>query len=214
MDPPSCERFVCAQRSAGPRTALPLCSILHNRTGPDSDGAVCCQAPAAASSKPEPVPVPVQGHEGHEDEDVEDDDDLVLVFQQPAEDEVEQVEQEEKRIDPSDGNSYTQEEFVGVYEGTVEWDAAKLREAQRGLGGGGAEEEQQDFTHLDAQFDALEKAEASSEQSAGGWGTDSSGDEAKPPPASPRLQPEPTPAPALAPVRGEERVISGKFDDQ
>ena len=37
--------------------------------------------------------------------------------------------QEEKRVDPSDGNPYTKREFVEVYGGTVEWDAANVGQA-------------------------------------------------------------------------------------
>jgi len=36
-------------------------------------------------------------------------------------------EEEEKRVDPNDGNAYTKREFVEVYDGTAEWDAAKGR---------------------------------------------------------------------------------------
>ena len=38
-------------------------------------------------------------------------------------------EEEEKRVDPSDGNAYTKREFVEVYGGTVEWDAANVGQA-------------------------------------------------------------------------------------
>ena len=34
-------------------------------------------------------------------------------------------EEEEKRVDTTDGNAYTKKEFVEVYNGTAEWDAAK-----------------------------------------------------------------------------------------
>ena len=33
----------------------------------------------------------------------------------------------ERRVDPTDGNAYTQREFVEVYGGTAEWDAARPR---------------------------------------------------------------------------------------
>ena len=35
------------------------------------------------------------------------------------------VSEEEKRVDPNDGNAYTKRDFVDVYGGTAEWDAAK-----------------------------------------------------------------------------------------
>ena len=34
--------------------------------------------------------------------------------------------EEEKRVDPNDGKAYTKREFVEVYGGTAEWDAAKV----------------------------------------------------------------------------------------
>ena len=34
-------------------------------------------------------------------------------------------EEEEKRVDPTDGKAYTKRDFVDVYDGTAEWDAAK-----------------------------------------------------------------------------------------
>ena len=37
--------------------------------------------------------------------------------------------QEEKRVDPADGIAYTKREFVEVYGGTTEWDAANVGQA-------------------------------------------------------------------------------------
>ena len=41
----------------------------------------------------------------------------------------------EKRVDPSDGNAYTREEFIEAYGGTDEWDAAAP-------GSGGADDDE------------------------------------------------------------------------
>ena len=44
----------------------------------------------------------------------------------------------EKRTDASDGGSYTRSEFVGLYGGVAEWDAAVPPAVQAGGGGGAA----------------------------------------------------------------------------
>ena len=41
----------------------------------------------------------------------------------------EKSEEEEKRVDPTDGKAYTKRDFVDVYGGTAEWDAANVGQA-------------------------------------------------------------------------------------
>ena len=43
------------------------------------------------------------------------------------------MQQVERRVDPEDGESYTQAEFVAQYGGTAEWDAAGARMQQQQL---------------------------------------------------------------------------------
>ena len=82
----------------------------------------CVAGPEAAEAVPEILRKPeTMRHEGEEVKD-EMGDDTVKDEAEPMEED--EPEEEERRVDHTDGNAYMRAEFVEFYDGTEEWDAA------------------------------------------------------------------------------------------